>query len=154
MASRIGGKAARDVIAGTKVERTAANLPASTTGNLFQVSGGRVLLTSIVGEVTTVIQAQANAIKLNHQSAVLGGSGTDICATVESNGLAVGTQIGITGTFGTAAAVGAAVPSPTPLGVVLVAGFLRLNAAATNTGQIRWTLTYVPLDDGASVAAV
>jgi hypothetical protein len=152
MSSTVPGKAVRQGVYGITVQRAAGNLPATTNGNLFQVSGGRILLTTIVGEVTTAIQAQANAVKLNHQSAVLGGAGTDLCASVESSGLAVGTQFGITGTPSTAALVGAAVTQPNEL--VLTAGFIRLNTAATNTGAMRWTVTYVPLDDGASVQAV
>lgn len=152
MASQIAGKAQRTNTYGIKVERVAGNLPASTYGNLYQVTGGRVLLTTLVGEVTTVIQAQANAIKLNHQSAVLGGSGTDLSTTVESNGLAVGTQIGLTGTFSAPLVVGAATVQNNE--TVLTSGFVRLNTAATNTGQVRWTLTYIPLDDGAQVVAV
>lgn len=152
MSTGIAGRQQRGAVYGNKVERATANLPASTNGNLFQVTGGRVLMTTIVGEVTTVIQAQANAIKLNHLSTALGGAGTDITGTVESNGLAVGTQLGITGTFATAMQVGAAVPQTNE--IVLTTGFLRLNTAATNTGQVRWTVTYIPLDDGAALVAV
>jgi hypothetical protein len=58
-ASNFGADAAPALALGASVSRAAAALPASTTGNLFTVTGGRILLTGIVGQVTTVIQTQA-----------------------------------------------------------------------------------------------
>jgi hypothetical protein len=37
-------------------------------------------------------------------------------------------------------------------GIVVPIGAIKLNTAATNTGAFKWSLFYVPLDDGASVA--
>jgi hypothetical protein len=39
-------------------------------------------------------------------------------------------------------------------GYIVPAGAISITTSATNTGAFKWTLTYVPLDDGASVAAV
>ena len=38
--------------------------------------------------------------------------------------------------------------------LVLPPGDIELNCAASNTGQVKWTLLYQPLDPGAKVAAV
>jgi hypothetical protein len=134
------------------VTRAAANLPASTTSDLFIVAGGRVLLTGIVGEVTTVIQAQACASKL--RMAPITGTAVDLCATLDISGKEIGTLLGVTGTFATAMVgpnAGATVyPSNR---IVLPIGSVQLSCVATNTGQIKWAMTYIPLDEGATVSA-
>ena len=53
----------RLAILGNKVDRTAATLPATATTTYFTISVGRVLLLGLIGEVTTIIQAQANNLK-------------------------------------------------------------------------------------------
>lgn len=153
MSVLIQGAQLRMIGLGTKVDKATAALPASTTGSLFTVTGGRVMVTSIVGRVTTNIQAQANAIKL---VATPSGSGAvnDLSGTVESNGLAAGGLLSITGLAGDAMvkSTGGGISSlRNP--VVVAAGAIGLNTAATNTGSVEWSLTYIPLDDGASVAA-
>lgn len=150
MSTGIKGAALLQNRYGITVNRAAAALPASTSGNLFSVSG-TILLTAIVGTVTTVIQAQANAIKLEN-FLTSAAAATDMCATVDSTGQAVGKLFGITGITTAAAVFGFAVPH----GAMSLAGpgFIRLNTAATNTGAMSWTLTYVPLTAGAVVAAV
>lgn len=150
MASQISGRAQRRNNYGVTVERATSALAQTGTLNLFSVTGGRILLTTIVGEVTTVIQAQANAVKL--ELAGTAGVTSDMCATVDVNGKAVGNLFGIVGTPATAAVMGAAVPQPNEM--ICQPGNIRMNAAASNTGAMKWTVTYVPLDDGAVVAAV
>lgn len=149
----IQGDQLRTLLLGTKVDRATATLPASTTGSLFTVTGGRVMVTSIVGRVTTNIQAQANAIKL---VATPSGSGAvnDLSGTVESNGLAAGGLLSITGLAGDAMvkSTGGGV-STLRNPVIVAAGAIGLNAAATNTGSVEWSITYVALDNGATVTA-
>lgn len=149
----IQGNQQRMIGLGTKVDRTTGTLPATATGALFNVTGGRVLITSVIGEVTTSIQAQANAIKL---VATPSGSGTvnDLSGTVESNGLAAGGLLTITGLAADAMvkSTGGGI-SNLRNNVVVAVGAIGLNTAATNTGSVKWSITYVPLDDGATVAA-
>lgn len=149
----IAGDQLRTLLYGSKVDRPTAALPASTTGALFTVAGGRVLVTSIVGRVTTNIQAQANAIKL---VATPSGSGAvnDLSGTVESNALAAGGLLSITGLAGDAMvkSTGGGV-STLRNPVIVAAGTIGLSAAATNTGSVEWSLTYVALDNGATVSA-
>lgn len=151
MASGIAGQALRRNLYGQTVIRAAANLPATTSGNLFSVSG-RIILTSIVGQVTTAIQAQANAIKLE-AFLTAAAAATDLCVAVDANGQGVGKLLGISGNPTVAGMFGYGVPQTNEM-FVNGPGFIRLNTAATNTGQMSWTLTYIPLDDGAAVAAV
>jgi hypothetical protein len=126
-------------------------LPQSVAGNLFAVTA-KIRLIEIIGEVTTVIQSQANAIKLQAVPTV--GSAVDLCGTLDINAFAVGRIVNITGTLATAMAsnangvlVGQAAP------IIIPAGFIALNAAASNTGAMKWTIVYEPIDPGATVIA-
>lgn len=153
MSAQVSGSTLREVLLGSKVERATAALPQTATGTLFTVTGGRVMITSIVGQVTTGIQAQANAVKL---VATPSGAGAvnDLCATVDVNGLAAGGLVSVTGLAGDVAvkSTGGGV-STLRNPIIVAAGAIGLNTAASNTGSVKWSLTYVPLDDGASVKA-
>lgn len=151
MASMIPGKAVRNAIYGLRVERAAGNLAQGGNLNLFTVAGGRVILTGFVGEVTTVVQSQANAVKFNTLGTT-GSISTDLCATVETNAAAVGNLIGFPGGAANAAVLGSNVTQPNE--TIIQPGSIRMNAAASNTGQMKFVLTYIPLDDGATVVAV
>jgi hypothetical protein len=142
----------RKALFGLRVSRATAALPQTTQSALFTVTGGRILLTSIVGQVTTVIQTQANATKLVSNPTT--GTDVDLCATLDITADQVGCLYGITGTLATAmvgANAGATVVQANAL--VIPVGTIDLSCAASNTGSVSWTLTYVPLDDGASVSA-
>lgn len=137
---------------GFRVDKAAATLPATTTQSLFTVTGGRVAILAIVGEVTTVVQTQACNTKLI--STPTAGTAVDLCAVLNISADEVGTLYGITGLFSDAMVgvnAGAGVLQRNP--VVVPAGTIGLNTAATNTGATKWALWYVPLDEGASVAS-
>ncbi|MCX4778166.1 hypothetical protein [Streptomyces sp. NBC_01264] len=152
MSVLIQGSQLRMIGLGTKVDRATAALPQTTTGNLFAVTGGRILLTSIVGEVTTVIQTQANNTKL--VSTPTTGTAVDICAVLDISADEAGCLYGITGVFSDAL-VGANAGATTAQqrATVIPVGNIKLSCAASNTGSVKWSMTYIPLDDGASVAA-
>lgn len=140
------------IVAGIEVPRATAALPQTAQSALFTISGGRVLLLGIVGEVTTVIQTQANNTKLVANPTV--GTDVDICAALSISADEVGCLYGITGLFSDAmvgANAGATVWPRNP--VVLPVGSLDLNCAASNTGSVKWNAWYVPLDAGASLVA-
>lgn len=140
---------------GRVVERATAALPQTTASALFTVATGRVIVTSIIGEVTTVIQTQADATKLTFDPTDAGAT-QDLCATLDITADAVGTMYSITGTPATALQDALNfVPSSKMLAqpVILKPGSILLDCAASNTGSVKWTLTYWPLDTGATVAA-
>jgi hypothetical protein len=152
MSTIIQGPQVRGISLGLKVDRATATLPQSTAGTLFTVTGGRIALTSIVGEVTTVIQTQANNTKL--QSVPTTGTTVDLCAVLDITADEVGCLYGITGLFSDAMVgsnAGATVLPRNP--IVVPVGAIKLNCAASNTGSVKWSITYIPLDDAASVAA-
>jgi hypothetical protein len=138
---------------GRPVARATANLPQTATGNLFAVTGGRVVVTSIVGQVTTAIQAQATVVKLRAVPTV--GAVNDMSGTVDINAAAAGALLAATGLAGDALVLstGGAV-SMLRNAVMVAVGNIALNTAASSTGQIKWALTYYAYDIGAAVAAV
>lgn len=134
------------------VNRDPATLPATATGHIFSVSGGRIRLIALVGEVTTVIQTQACNLKVTATPTV--GSAVDLCANLNVSALAVGTQLAMTGTAATAlgATNGAIIYQASSW--VVKEGYVDLITSATNTGAVKWSLVYEPLDQGATVSAV
>lgn len=142
-------------ILGARVDRATAALPQTAAGALFTIAGGRVAITSIFGEVTTVIQTQANNTKLTFDPTDAGAT-QDLCAVLSITADAVGTIYSITGTPATAMsdALNFMPPNLALAGpLILKAGSILLDCAASNTGSVKWSLFYVPLDDGAAVTA-
>lgn len=131
----------------------ATALPASGYGVLFTVTAP-VRLLDIQGEVTTAIQAQANATKITATPTV--GSAVDLCATLDINGYAVGRTLNITGTLATAMistnANGVMVAQAAA--ITVPAGTIGLTTAATNTGAVKWVVRYIPLVPGAAILPV
>jgi hypothetical protein len=136
---------------GIVVTKASASLPQSTASAIFNVTGGKVLITSIVGEVTTQIQNQANDTKLVANPST--GTSVDMCAVLDIADDEVGALYSITGTVGDALAGGSAgTVADMTTALVVNTGSIDLNCAASNTGEIKWVLTYIPLDSGAAVA--
>lgn len=147
------GAALAQVNWGTKVDRAAATLPATTSTEYFHVYGGRCFVTMLLGEVTTVVQAQA--CNLSWESNPTTGTTNAMCGVVDMNAAEAGTLISITGTVGDAAILGKSGAVKAQLAPVAVAiGGLELKTSATNSGATKWSLWYIPIDDGAYIAAV
>lgn len=158
MSSLIKTSATRFLGLGTLVSRATAALPQTAAGNIFTVTGGRVLVTTIVGQVTTIIQNQANVTKLQAVPAV--GSTVDLSATVDIANLEVGGLLGLTiaqtatpFSLALAKQLAGALPIDMGVGVIIATGAIALNCGASNTGSVKWDLTYWPFDTGASVSA-
>jgi hypothetical protein len=148
----IAGDQVRAMALGISVTRATAALPQTTQSPLFTIAGGLVAVTSILGVVTTAIQAQANNTKLVGNPTA--GTDVDLCAVLSITGKEVGTVFGITGLFSDAMVGANAGAGVLPRNAVaLNTGTLDLSCAASNTGSVRWVLTYVPIDTGATVVA-
>jgi hypothetical protein len=138
---------------GDSVERATADLPAAGANDeLFTISGGRILLTGILGEVTTVIQTQANSTKLAFNPTVT-GSNVDLCATADITADVVGTLYSITGTASDGLLSGLSLAGAMAASVILQPGTIELDTSATSTGKVKWAVWYIPLDYGVSVVA-
>lgn len=141
------------------VARPTATVPATTTDILFRVFGGRVQVHLVVGEVTTIIQAQADNFKLTSKkldaSSVAVGTAVDICANVDGNAKEVGSLYVPLGSG--AAAVwsnaGCALGTLGRIPFIVPQGEIYLTTSATNTGAMKWDIWYQPLDEGAYVQA-
>lgn len=158
MSTLIQGSQIRALLLGVRVHRATEALPADASAEaLFTITGGRVILTSLVGRVTTALQAQANAVKLSYNPTAAGTT-FDLCTAVETNGDAVGQTYYIAGDVATPGGllVGGAVGQANPVfakPLLLDAGTIDVDCADGGTGSVEWTITYIPYDDGASVAA-
>ncbi len=155
MGNFMGQAAYAGGIFGIRVNRATAALPQTAAASLFTVSGGRVAITAILGEVTTVIQTQADNTKLTFDPDDAGAT-QDLCAVLDITADAVGTVYSITGTPATAMqdALNFLPPNKGLANpVILKPGAIKLDCGASNTGSVKWTIYYVPLDDGASVVA-
>jgi hypothetical protein len=143
-----------DIILGMRVDRATATLPQSTNAAIFTIAGGNVLMTGILGEVTVAIGAADNT-KLTAYPTLTTAGDTDLCATVDIDTCDIGDLLSITGTPATAMLVAhkGAVQMGGPHGVVLQPGGLPLDCDASTTGSIKWSIFYIPLEDGAYVTA-
>jgi len=142
------------MILGLRVTRATATLPQTTNSSLFTIAGGVVLMTGILGEVTTAIGAADNT-KLTHYPTVATAGDTDICGTVDIDTCDIGDMLSITGTPADAMLVAhkGSVQMMQYKGVVLQEGTLDLDCDASTTGAIKWSLWYIPLEPGAYVTA-
>lgn len=139
---------------GGKVDRTAATLPATAQTPYFTVAGGRVLITAMIGEVTTAVQAQATTVQLI--ATPTSGTAVNLSnATGDVNAKEVGATIALATTLGGTLVVNNAGATVLPLvnGFVVRTGTIDFKTGATSTGATKWSLFYVPIDAGATVVA-
>lgn len=137
---------------GIQVDRATAALPQTTNHALFNVVGGRVAITAILGTVTTIIQNQANATKITLTPTA--GTAVDLCATLDIANIEAGGHLTIAGPAATAMAKATAGGIPLQAYPVAAAvGTIRLQCAASNTGNVKWSIWYVPIDSGAYIEA-
>jgi len=158
MSSMVKGTQLRVEVFGYQATKS-WTLPASaTTNTLFTVSGGAVLVTSLIGRVTTLIGSTATTVSLGTVPTVGTGTGTTALATaVAVTSKEVGTFIGVQASSGVGGALvvgtNAGVPVFTNFDFSVNAGTITATTSANaGAGVILWYLTYIPLDNGASVA--
>ena len=134
------------------VSKASFTLPASTTGDIFVVAGGRVLVGYLIGEVTTVVQAQACNLSVVHP-ATAGGSVT-LASALDINAHAAGRMYLVEGD-GTALVSngGALLNAVGKSEMILSEGTMNITTSATNTGATSWDIWYKPLDTGARVTS-
>lgn len=124
---------------------------------LFSVVGGRVIVTQLFGEVTTVLSNNATLVK--YYFTPTGGAQIDLSAiSLTIAQLAVGKRILAAGTIGgatTFSGIGASMLQTVPyvLGQVGVGGAIGIESttASLTSGAMKFTLLYIPIDDGAYV---
>ncbi len=138
---------------GERVAKSSATLPATTTQNIFTVSGGEVLITLLYGKVTTIVQTQACNLKVTSAPTV--GTAVDLAADLNISADEAGCIYRVEGD-GTAlvgANAGAGLSGVGRNEMIVPAGAIRIETSATNTGATEWVLFYKPLVNGARVVS-
>lgn len=161
------GTQLRDTYYGVLVSGAAKALPATATGDIFTVAGGRVLLTSLVGVVGTALGATVTTLSVGVHPTGGASANTALCTAGTVTSLASGTQVALPQAVTSALVVGGASGvvaggSSGGTGVVIEnggiaivsAGTINITTSATDTGTITWTVTYIPYDVGASITAL
>ncbi len=127
-----------------------------TSGTLFNFTG-TIEIVFIGGRITTETEAAANTCKLSVVSDSL--VAVDICATKDLNHLHPGTLLHIDGTLANAMiatdVVGVAVSQATKItATCITSGTITVTyGTAAKDGGITWELSWLPLSQGATVAA-
>ena len=143
-----------------EVDNTFDPIPQGTRVECFNVTGGRVLVFSIVGEVTVVLGSSGGVNDFNYSftadAGVSEGITWELCDAADVDQDAVGTLYTMTGT-------------PTDPLVVSTKGFIPIQAngfvlttgtidmvttGSSTTGAIKTTVLYKALDVGATISAV
>ena len=145
--------ACANMLLGKEIVRATAVIPQTTTTVYFTIAGGRVMVKSIVGEATAVIQ-DTGAVSIKFISTPTTGTAADLCAALDIANDEQGTLYTITGTIGDAMlGVSAGGSRAQDNGIILNVGTLDLDGSASKTGNIKWTIHYVPIDAGATLVA-
>ena len=156
-----------DINYGLRVDTGLVLGPALSTANptlltLFNVVGGRVLVNQFIAEATETFVGVGALIQF--QFTPTGGAAVDLTAVSLDAGsgawaagvrLILGAAIGGTTTFSDVGVSVAKAVDPYVLGQVGVGGAIQSNAttAAFTDGTAKFSLWYVPLDDGAYIEA-
>jgi hypothetical protein len=140
---------------GIKVSRATAALPQSATGNIFTITGGRIFVFALIGEVTTALGATATTLKVSSLPTI--GSSLDLCTALTVTSFAAGVHFSLPSAAGSAlvsdTGTGAGVQDIATSPWMLPAGAITITTSASDTGSVKWDVVYVPLDDGVQVAA-
>ena len=136
---------------GFTASKAAATLPATGNQTIFTISGGRVLVSLLLGQVTTLCDATATNLKITSVPTV--GTAGDVAANLAIANLEAGTLLVAEGDGTALIGVNAGfAPALINVPFILPAGILRITTSATNAGATKWDIWYHPLDQGASVS--
>jgi hypothetical protein len=147
MSTIISGNQLRDIGLGRLATKSITQSGAGTQ-NVFTVTGGLVLVTSLIGRVTTAITVAGTTKLVANPTA---GTSADLCTATD-----LGTTDTVAGeilviTKGASIALGADDLTGFPLAVET--GVIEHTVATGGDGVIKWYCTWVPLDNGATLTA-
>lgn len=151
------GASARQILTGIKVPRASALVPASTVSTPYwTVAGGLVLVTGLYGIVTVAGDSAATTLLFSAVPTV--GAANNMCGASASLASAViGALVSVDGAAITTAMQATGVTVGGNIGGMakpIMVGIGTINMVTANTNAtlaLRWLLTYIPLDDGASI---
>lgn len=136
---------------GVLVTRTAAALPSSTLGSIFTITGGRILIVSLTGTVSTLLSG-TNSTTVGLTPTYNTTSAPAILSSAGVIPVAAGSPV-VSKLDGGALIVtvnGSLLPAAP---YMTVPGAVTITTASTVTGTVQWDMIYVPVDLNASVAA-
>lgn len=147
-------RAIAEAVLGIRVDRAAGDCCGAANVPIFNIVGGRVMIRQLLGENTVAIAAGANNFKLQSNPTATGTT-TDLCANLDIDADPIGTLYSVSGAPATALVRGenGNVQGMSVTGVVVPAGTIECASAGNVAGETKWSLWYVPLDDGAYVTA-
>lgn len=153
----VGSNVSYNAFLGTKVTKAAVDILDGTQQGMFTVSGGRILLLNINLEVTAAaIDNTASNTKIVSNPTV--GTDKDLCAVLDVDSDEAGTIYSITGIPSDALTGGSGGGANCMSQAVIVPeGTIDLSSSAdagVGGALIQAEMWYIPLDSGASVAAV
>lgn len=151
MSTLIRGDQVRSILFGVKAEKAYTPLVVETK-TLFTITGGLVAITSIVGRVTTAITV-ANTVKL--QANPTTGATKDLCAATDlgTTDTPAGNLVAFQGLTGDSLLTGPGAVPTIKQPIVVDIGTIEQVTATGADGGITWILTWVPIENGASLAA-
>ena len=144
-----------DIRLGLRVDRAAQAIPV-TTDVLFTVTGGRIALLGLIGEITSLFDATATTLLVTCNA----DTGADTVLSIASaalNDREAGVCVALPATAGTglidSVTEGAVILGANPVWAVAAGSIDITVGGGANAGLMKWTLFYVPIDSGAYVTA-
>lgn len=149
---------------GIQVDRAESVLPQTVLSPgtaYYNVAGGKVLVTGLVGEIVTANVGGAVAVNWFHNATA--GTDINICAATTITAWIVGDILVVTGLLtdtmlpaahGSSTHFGGAQAGSMGIrGFIVTIGALGVISDASVTGHWIWTLWYIPITAGATVVA-
>lgn len=138
---------------GIHVSKASATVPQSTTQNIFVVSGGKVLIRALVGEVTTEIGAGTTPdLQVQHDPTT--GTTIDVATDVVIASDEVGTLYYVEGDGTALIPISSGyAQAAAGQGFILPPGTLQIVTSESTAGATKWDLWFLPLEDGAAVVS-
>lgn len=133
------------------VSKASGAITGNPTLTMFNITGGEVLITGLWLKVTTAIAAAGGTLAVQGNPTA-GDTQTIVTATdLGTTDTAVGSVVGLTN--GTTAAPAFLRGGTVYLGAVVTTGTVELVGASSVDGAVTMYVTWVPLTDGAVLAA-
>ncbi len=138
---------------GIHVVKAAATVPQSAAQDIFVVTGGKVLIRALVGEVTVAIGAGTTPdLQVQHDP----GTGTtiDVATDVVIASDEIGTLYYVEGDGTALIPISSGyAQAAAGQGFILPTGTLQIVTSESTVGATKWDLWYLPLEDGAAVVS-
>lgn len=151
----LGGNADFNPILGYRVQAADQNSPQNATTTLWTITGGYVMITKIVGQVGTVIEAIANLWNIRHVPTI--GTLTVLGSDLDMTGFNAGSLINVQcdGTAlisvdGTSTLLNITT-EPSNVACIVDVGTIGWECGESATGTAKWDMWYWPIEDGSHV---